>query len=255
MSVSRTIYFDPSFDGLFWNGCSKATVGTVFVGPLRFIDLLETHLGLSVQWATAIERVNDLVEKLQTIPEKDQGFWKNSFSVDAIGVARELLCWRDELMLSGWDGRAEKERLKTLWQTTHDALPGIPDRLMRIIDFLDNSTTSALAMDKVFLVEPANDLPHLWQKVLSSLKAKGVAVDSWSHELAETTGNLRLLCSQNFSPNDTDDSVIFLEPETFWAKNSRVIFILWGWICTSACWKRPWLKSKTSPSMNGLSLR
>ena len=97
------IRFDPDFDGGAWPGPldgRDAAAGEAWLGELGLLERLETALGLAGPVPTAAERAAALVPGLRRI----QGFWTRSSEVDPLGSARELLRWRDELMLAGWRG-------------------------------------------------------------------------------------------------------------------------------------------------------
>ena len=222
MFIGKKLYFDTSIDGRFWTGSPVATVGEIFVGPLGFLDELEVCLGLSAAWPTVTERVNALVEKLRVLPEEKRGFWKESFATDPIGVARELIRWRDELVMSGWEGETGEPRLQALAAATASVLPGIADRIQNIRGLLDNRATPKPAIDEVLIVQPQADLPTLWREVLRSLQDRGVPVSRWTYEVVEAAGNLEAVKGELSTPAANDESLLFLQPQTTWEAAEHV---------------------------------
>src|SRR5512137_774321 len=90
------IVFDPDFEHGCWPGPLRgheASAGEDWVGPSRFVQVLETALGLAGPRPTQRERAARLVPAIR----KADGFWSASASVDPFATARRLLQWRDTL--------------------------------------------------------------------------------------------------------------------------------------------------------------
>lgn len=152
MTLLRTLRFDQAFDGRSWPDPlaameAEAVFGRAHVGPKRLLALLELQLGLGGPAASHIERVAALVPilvaRLATGDALDPPFYAKSFEVDALGTAERLLQLRDRLALAGFDGSPQhcvSPRLQTLAEATAERLPGVAERLQRIMRTLPGRT-------------------------------------------------------------------------------------------------------------------
>jgi hypothetical protein len=86
------------------------------------------------------------------------GFWDRSAGVDPLGSAREILRWRDELVLSGWTGRAEgmPRRVADIARLAAGVLPGVPDRVVSVLRVLGKRSADIASLE---LLEPRLALP------------------------------------------------------------------------------------------------
>ncbi len=198
MPVTDGLYvvFDPAIDGGAWPGPLRdrdAVIGEAWLGPLGLLDRLEVELGLLARHATATERVADLSRKLAS---KD-GFWRRSFEIDPISTSRRLLADRGTLALWGWRGEPASERLVALWAATNDALPGVADRLRRIVELLARRHVD---ITTIRIVEPLETLAPLWRHVFEALRIAGVRIDETPLVDAVATGDLAAARSSGFVP-------------------------------------------------------
>ena len=180
------IVFDPAIDGAAWPGplCDRnACFGEAWLGPLGLIARLETELGLGGVHATRIERVADFARSLAGM----DGFWSASLESDPLATSARMLADRDTLALWGWRGEAVSPRLAALWRATSDALPGIPDRLERILRVVSRRS---LDVESIRIADPVESLPPLWARVFAALAELGVRLDRASIGEAASTGDL-----------------------------------------------------------------
>jgi hypothetical protein len=70
------------------------TVGEVIVGPLGFLSILETQLGLVGNWPNEAIRVVQYLHCLKSLDNGDR-FYSRSLANDELAVARTHLYWRD----------------------------------------------------------------------------------------------------------------------------------------------------------------
>lgn len=145
------------------------------VGRLGFLSLLETYLGLSAPEVSTARRVA-IYSGLLLAHDNHSRFYSESLQVDSIGTAARLLAWRDEWRLGGWDGTAEPThppRLQELAAIEHAAQqrlpPGEAERLQLVVQALRSS--GAGPIKSVHLVDPSDDFPWLWRRVLEHLPA------------------------------------------------------------------------------------
>lgn len=147
-------------------------LGSVTVGPLGLLEILETQLGLVALQPCAIQRVSAYRDCLAK-EAGDKRFYLASFMADELGVAAELLSWRDDLYLHGWDGTASPNvsvRISDLAQVEMRAMgciaPSVGERLQRIASTLQTRRTP---IGKILLVDDWQAYPSAWQAVLQCL--------------------------------------------------------------------------------------
>ncbi|RMH59149.1 MAG: PD-(D/E)XK nuclease family protein, partial [Zetaproteobacteria bacterium] len=141
MEERMRIRFGMGLDGGAWPefDCGQdARLGEVIVGPAGLIGLLETHLGLGGPETAAALRIRQYMVRMQSL-SASRRFYTDSFAFDAWASARELLAWRDELVLYGWSPEfpdpperfaalAEIERARDL-----PLAPGLADRFRAVL--------------------------------------------------------------------------------------------------------------------------
>jgi hypothetical protein len=208
------IRFDPDFDGGAWPGPLEgrdAAAGEAWLGVLGLLDRLEISVGLAGPAATAGERAARLVPGLRRV----EGFWSRSTEVDPLGSARELLRWRDELVLAGWDGTARgmPQRIASMAQLAPDLLPGLPDRLWAVEAVLASRSAEVETLE---LLEPVHALPRAWQSILRRLEAQGTAVVEAAPAPAGARGDLASARGAGFAPSG-DGSLQLLRSDGPWA--------------------------------------
>jgi hypothetical protein len=75
-------------------------------GPLGLLQILETRLGLKAKTTTTLRRVVQFRGVLEKLAAERPTFYAESLKKDPYAVAETLLRWRDELVVSGWNGQA-----------------------------------------------------------------------------------------------------------------------------------------------------
>jgi hypothetical protein len=148
------------------------SLGVSVVGPLGFLNILETQLGLLAIHHSQAERIvqyRDCLEKL----DNDQRFYHRSFATDPLGTAACLLDWRDQWILHGWNGAMANDAPKRLWDLAEvesiankAVSPNIGQRLNAVYQALQHRK---LDIEQVQLVDSAETFPARWQTVLSKL--------------------------------------------------------------------------------------
>lgn len=219
------ILFGMHLDGVNWSNQS-ASLGEVRTGPLGLLSILETRLGLSKPPIHSVHRIDDYMKRLERLDQDSMWFHK-SFSVDPWSTTQQLLEWRDELIEAGWSAKPsaiQSTRLSALDQLENvDILlsSGRSDRIREVIESLKQNPTMLLA--SIYLVEPLNLLPPVWQEVIELLGKQGTQINQWIQpDPSKKTGNLStiqgaLRGSSNL-PNlsKTNDSLILLKAQNEW---------------------------------------
>lgn len=93
-----------ALDGERGSHASNA-LGHSTVGPLGFLSLLETQLGLTRGEVSHAERVVQWRACLMACRTGSR-FYERSFEADQFGTAATLLRWRDTWLEHGWRGTA-----------------------------------------------------------------------------------------------------------------------------------------------------
>ena len=167
-------------DGLH-PGLIETAVGEITVGPRGLLRLLESDLGIPpadhhvaeevTEYRACLDEANDLAR-----------FYRESFEVDPVGVARTLLDWRRDWYLRGWDGTFPSDgppRLADMAAVEKRAAGRVPasfgERIRRILALLGERRTQ---IDRVESLDPLDDLPLLWRQLLRRLGCRERAMPS-----------------------------------------------------------------------------
>ena len=212
--VTMKICFDPEFDGGAWPGPlagRDAVAGEAWLGEQGLLGRLEVALGLAGPVATPGERAAGLVPGLRQV----EGFWSRSAEVDPLGSASELLRWRDELVLAGWDVREEgmPERVASIGRLAPHILPGAPDRLWAVERALEVRPGEVAALE---VLEPIEALPARWRAVVQRLAGQGTAVTQAEVAASGASGDLSGARDRGFQPSQ-DGSLQLLRSDGPWA--------------------------------------
>jgi len=176
------IKFGLNLDGGNWPEFAEgreAEIGDVSVGQAGLINLLETRLGLAGVTKPEALRIRQYMVRIQSLADGGR-FYSDSFAFDAWASARELLAWRDELVLHGWNPEAENppERIKALAEielaSDQPLADGLSDRIRKVMNALGERP--ALPIRQITLRDPMYLLPIPWEHLMKTLKACGVEV-------------------------------------------------------------------------------
>ncbi len=141
------------------------------LGPSGFLSQLELYLGLSAKRQVKLQRVIH-VRKVLKLLDNGHRFYSRSMKIDDFGVASELLEWRDELYLHGWNGRFRQKplsgKLADLAEVEavlgrENFSPGNGERLAAVADALQSLRTPVTSIE---LLEPLERHPLRWQQVI-----------------------------------------------------------------------------------------
>lgn len=183
------LIFSPYYDGNCYAGNpdnGKCELGTKYVGPLGLLDELELRAGLSRGETSPMQRAiaycNAIREVLDSKPSTEP-FYRQSFENDPLGVAQQLLRWRDALCMAGWDKDTKipstlstdgKKRLEDLQAVEeHFHCIGVGERWHQL---LNANLDAVLPKDLVIKVDMKMDL--LPPVIRNVLKKTNRAVES-----------------------------------------------------------------------------
>lgn len=214
------IVFGMYLDGVPWSK-QIASIGEVRTGPLGFLSILETRLGLSGLSVHPVHRIDEYMKRMKHI-DSDTAWFHNSLADDPWSTARQMLLWRDELIEAGWRGDMNTVgscRLQALTEIEKLDLPlspGYAERLRQVIRHLEKGKKVSIA--SIRLVEPLELLPPVWRDLMGLLPKQGILVQ----QLPKPSGSKQrnnLAAIQNTLLGNTghdflslyDDSLVLLE--------------------------------------------
>jgi len=153
----------------------ESRFGAPVVGCSGMLGLLELYLGLAGPAVTHSQRVAAFLGCLRKADD-GQRFYSASLRADEMGVAAELLNWRDEWMLYGWDGTVTGDAPKRVGDmaavqaTCRELLPaGHAERLQQVEAAL---AKSQVPIKEVQLVDDIDRFPKRWRSVLALLPCR-----------------------------------------------------------------------------------
>jgi hypothetical protein len=147
-------------------------LGDATLGPMGFLTLLETQLGLRHVLAREGERAVAYRAALEAVDGPER-FYHASFGADALGTAATLLEWRDLWCLHGWTRAFPVEvggRLRDL-AAVEQALAGrlalsLGERLAEVAQAL---ASRPVPVAEVIVLDPEAAMPRRWREVLARL--------------------------------------------------------------------------------------
>ncbi len=207
------------------SGKKHNAFNSLFLGPSGFLSQLELYLGLSARRPSKLQRVIHFRKALKQL-DNGRRFYSRSMRVDDFGVASELLEWRDELSLRGWNGTfhttppsgklTDLTDVEAVLRDT-DFPPGNGERLAAVADALQRLRTPIASIE---LLEPLERHPLRWQQVIGffpwrlrkSFESPGAPVGSALHALQRRL----LLPESSLAPGDekSDDSLNVVTADT-----------------------------------------
>ena len=176
------ILLSPTDGGTAWRHLlapGEARTGFEPTGPLGLVRRLGRILGIPGEAAGAPERLASFTQRLDQHDDGSRSY-SASRKKDPFGVARYLLSLRDDLRLSGWDGRAldGSARLRDLSALEQVALPlppGLPDVVADLIAGLKGAGALPFPVT-VALTCPRRAFPPLFRSLLDAVAAAGATV-------------------------------------------------------------------------------
>ena len=176
------LLLSPTDGGTTWRHLlapGEARTGFEPVGPLGLVRRLGRILGIPGETAGAPERLASFTQRLDQHDDGSRSY-SASRKKDPFGVARYLLSLRDDLRLSGWDGRtldgsARLLDLAALEQVALPVPPGFPDVVIDLVAAL--KVPGALPFPvTVGLTSPRRAFHPLVRSLLDAVAAAGGTV-------------------------------------------------------------------------------
>jgi ATP-dependent helicase/nuclease subunit B len=150
-------------------------IGVKTVGPNGFLNLLEAQLGIPVKAVSHTSRVISYSKRIEASGITGK-FFEKSYLLDQFNVAAELLSWRDQWYLAGWNSLINSPDQKRLFDIaaieneTHIALAlSEGERLQVVLSALNNQKTQ---ITKLQLIDSKCFFPKQWRHVISLFKGE-----------------------------------------------------------------------------------
>ena len=112
-----TLYYSPFFTGGYYRNLPvDETCFEKVVGDAGLLDFLELRSGLPGSESPAIERIIAYKKALDAV--KSDAFYEKAFENDPLATAKEILHWRDTLVMEGFDASTaySSRRLHRKWR-------------------------------------------------------------------------------------------------------------------------------------------
>jgi len=139
-----TLYYSPFFTGECYRDLPvNETRFESVVGDAGLLDFLELRLGLAGAEPDAIERILAYQGALDAA--KEDAFYKDAFKNDPLATAKEILRWRDLLVMEGFDADTpyKSPRLQKLAEVEREfrkSTPaGMPERWKKVRESISGS--------------------------------------------------------------------------------------------------------------------
>lgn len=177
------LIYSPYYDGNCYAGNptkNTCELGKKYVGTIGLLNELELRAGLSRKDVSPMQRsiaYCNAIRKVLDGKPKVEPFYKQSFENDPLGVAHQLLQWRDALTMAGWskdfklpeslsaDGQKRLTELQTV--ETYFDQKGMGDRWQ---DLLKADLKDVLPTDLSIVVDMKMDFLHpVVRKVLDKI--------------------------------------------------------------------------------------
>jgi hypothetical protein len=168
------LIFSTTYDGTIFK--TEIPPQTKYIGPLGLLNLLERELGLYKIFKTDKDRI--ALYRNCLIDNKENTFYSKSIVSDELNVAKQLLVYRDELILSGWKASDQHQttRLSDLSVVENDfsktkGYEGVSDRWQNVINSLSEDKIKEFHGLSISIVDDKNELPNYLQTVFHQLES------------------------------------------------------------------------------------
>jgi hypothetical protein len=198
----RTIHYSHYFDEGVYVGTNlerEPAINVTWIGPLGLLGFLEREMGLTGSFPDTIDRANRYSLALKKHLEVNPAaFYAGSFTTDEMGVAKDLLGWRDELVLLGWKRFApegQPQRLEALARVekhfaNHIFHYGVADRWQDVLAALKERP---LINGFKLIVYDKPELLHPFFGQLFSILKSGVEIRDLSDNISVGENNLGIV--------------------------------------------------------------
>ena len=104
-----TLYYSPFFTGEYYRNLPvNETQFEKVIGDAGLLEFLELRLGLAAHENAAIERILAYQTALEAC--KKEAFYEKAFDNDPLATAKEILRWRDIIVMEGFNSDTVLQR-------------------------------------------------------------------------------------------------------------------------------------------------
>ena len=175
--IIMKIVYSPFYDGETYLGDAPNMMGITYVGDMGLLQLLELRSGIHTEPKSDVEREAEYHNAM--MKHVKNTLFEGSAQVDPFGVASKLLCWRDALMMAGWDGTSphqdgdNKLSVLAMIESSFHAF-GNADCWRKVCDAYEHTFDTGIESIQVDC--PWSEIPYLIQKTLLLIEKSGTPV-------------------------------------------------------------------------------
>ena len=166
------IHYSPSYDGDIFLGDSPSMMGEAYVGNMGLLQQLQLRAGVHRAPVPDVEREAQYHNAMMAVIESTS--FEKSADVDPLGVAKNLLEWRDALIMVGWDARSLSEsgsKVAVLAELEKEfTTPGFADCWKSVEEVYRTGVKVNDSIGTIYIECPWSEIPFLIQQTLTSLK-------------------------------------------------------------------------------------
>ena len=191
-------------DGHAWPGPlhgEQTTLGSMALGPMGFLSMLQTWLGLPGEAFPGGQRIAQCLRAARSCCRAEHTpFYAPSLATAPWATAQRLLAMRNDLVMAGWHGNIPAQGSRRL----HDLaeldrlLPPAADLPLQINVAIETVQRWPLPQPiAVTCLEPRNLWPRCWRRLFGVLEERGVIFSP--NAIAEEAGGMSSLAKvQNY---------------------------------------------------------
>ena len=168
------LYFSTGYDQQVLKNIQG--LNSKYIGALGLLNILERELGLYKIFKDEKDRAT--IYKDCLIKNKEGRFYAESLASDELNVAKQLLTYRDELILMGWDPSNEHQptRLKDLGAVETSFIKangyeGVADRWQNVIINLTQEKIEEFNSLLISVMDDNSNLPNYLYLVFDKLSS------------------------------------------------------------------------------------
>lgn len=165
---------------------NRHSFNLTIVGSMGLLVILERDLGLSGSYLKPLERRIRYQGILAAYISGRQGnLFEMSFKYDPDGVSEELLKYRDQLILAGWNkeitGISSKIDFLADLEKHAEVPPGPEDRWMKVLKKIETAVPGIFGFKKISLNEKISSLHPFLGHLFTALSGKGIIIGQIGH--------------------------------------------------------------------------
>ncbi len=180
------IFYSPSYSGYIFKGIEGSTpsdvlMDTKIVGTSGLLGHIEERMGLRTRDISPALRLSTYFAAMKRhVFDNPESVLAKSFATSEMGTAKEVLSWRDELVMDGYDFSkpAVSPRLEAINDIERHfqelmAEPGLADRTWNAIKWLEG--TDSIRFDDMVIITTVDVelMPPTIRRLLSALEDRG----------------------------------------------------------------------------------